>query len=281
MAVVAHTSRFLMKRVLSSCALGAPLSISRSSSSALEVLFGGNKLAAAQTSTGMPSVTYYLRHFVSLPDAVEGPRAKIASLHVSTPSVGAAPHLRRCVEAKPGWQLHQQRFTGSVTPPQDISPEFRAALNALLGDDWVHISDETREMVEKTLRINSSDVAGKEHLQNAWRAARAVEIFCEKLGALRGALDEVAGASGDKVKNLPEDLENALEVATEKFHKYVSSFSDDELWLKKAVELAIGGMFVQIKQRCSNLGPEWGKVSLLATSGLSGSYIERRAAAGA
>ena len=43
--------------------------------------------------------------------------------------------------------------------------------------------------------------------------------------------------------------------------KYLSAFGEDEVYLKKKVELELGGVLVQIKQRLTGMDPKWSDVS--------------------
>lgn len=126
---------------------------------------------------------------------------------------------------------------------------------------------------------SSSDEAAKRALKSAKVAAEAVETFLEKLESLRMNLDELSGGKfgGEVVQDIPEDLKQALTTALARYSTYLDSFGADEEWLRKKVQEEVGGALLPVKQRCSGLEPEWNKISLLGTSGLSGSYIERRA----
>ncbi|VVA99913.1 unnamed protein product [Arabis nemorensis] len=56
--------------------------------------------------------------------------------------------------------------------------------------------------------------------------------------------------------------------------------TSEEVYLKRKVEMELGTKMIHLKMRCSGLGSEWGKVTVLGTSGLSGSYVEQRSADG-
>eukprot|EP00249_Psilotum_nudum_P032145 c47328_g1_i1 orf=128-859(+) len=173
-------------------------------------------------------------------------------------------------------RFHQHKWLSSdVSAMPDISdPDVKKAFNILLAVSWSEISRETEDLVEAALSKTSDNIAGQEALANAWRAAEAVEKFSGTLIALRMELDETSGFAGENVKELPDVLQDALNAALSRYKKYHAAFGDDELYLKKKVEAELGTLLIHIKQRCSGLGPEWGNIGLLGTSGLSGSYIE-------
>lgn len=151
------------------------------------------------------------------------------------------------------------------------------AVHALLGTSWTKIEPSVRDAVEASLKSNSDDVVGKDALTDAWRAAEAVEKFGgNTLQELLLEITDLSGGSGEDVKPIPDATYNAVEAAYKKYIAYLDSFEEDEAYIKKKVENELGGLFLQIKQRLSGLEPKWSKITLLGTSGLSGSYIERR-----
>ncbi|BFI24869.1 hypothetical protein MPTK2_1g15670 [Marchantia polymorpha subsp. ruderalis] len=156
--------------------------------------------------------------------------------------------------------------------PKLSDPASDEALNALLATTWAKIHKEIKDGVEGALAKS-----GDGTLSTVWSSAQAVEKFADTLLYLRMELDELNGSSGETVRRMPDGLLKALDSAFNKYQAYLASFSEDEDFLKKKVQNELGGILLQIKQRCSGLGPEWGKIALLGTSGLSGSYIERRA----
>ncbi|KAG0565076.1 hypothetical protein KC19_8G161900 [Ceratodon purpureus] len=152
------------------------------------------------------------------------------------------------------------------------------ALHALLGANWTKVEPSVREAVEASLKSSSDDVVGKEALTDAWRAAEAVEKFGgNMLQELLLEITDLSGGTGEDVKPIPDSTYNAVEAAYKKYIAYLDSFEEDEAYIKKKVENELGGLFLQIKQRLAGLDPKWSKITLLGTSGLSGSYIERRA----
>ncbi|GJP76345.1 hypothetical protein CLOP_g6804 [Closterium sp. NIES-67] len=109
-------------------------------------------------------------------------------------------------------------------------------------------------------------------------AAEAVEVFGEKLELLRLDLDELSGGKfgGEAVGKIPEDMKAALTSALKRYSAYLGAFKEEEGWLQRKVKEELGGALITVKQRCSGLEEEWNQISLLGTSGLSGSYIEQR-----
>ncbi|KAL3684631.1 hypothetical protein R1sor_002653 [Riccia sorocarpa] len=156
--------------------------------------------------------------------------------------------------------------------PKLSDPAANEALNILLATDWAQLNQAMKDNVEAALANSHDDV-----LSTVWTSAQAVEKFAGTLESLRMEVSELNGASGETVKRVPDSLANALEAVFRKYRTYLASFIEDEEFLKKKVQNDLGAILLQIKQRCSGLGPEWGEVALLGTSGFSGSYIERRA----
>jgi hypothetical protein len=79
---------------------------------------------------------------------------------------------------------------------------------------------------------------------------------------------------GGRIKPIPGSTYNAIEAAYKKYIPYLNAF-EDETYIKK-VENELGGLFLQIKRRPAGMDPKWSKITLLGTSGQSGSYIERQ-----
>ena len=97
--------------------------------------------------------------------------------------------------------------------------------------------------------------------------------------------DGVVGTKTNPVRNRPV-LSHLLSqlllnhkrlVRHQRYAEYLDSFEPEEVYLKKKVEMELGTKMIHLKMRCSGLGSEWGKVTVLGTSGLSGSYVEQRA----
>ncbi|XP_024359614.1 succinate dehydrogenase subunit 5, mitochondrial [Physcomitrium patens] len=150
-------------------------------------------------------------------------------------------------------------------------------LHALLGTSWTKIEPSVENAVEKCLKSSNDDIVGKEALTDAWRAAQAVEKFGgNMLQELLLEITDLSGGTGEEVKPIPDSTYNAVETAYKKYIAYLDAFEEDEMYIKKKVENELGGLFLQIKQRLAGMDPKWSKITLLGTSGLSGSYIERR-----
>eukprot|EP00250_Pteridium_aquilinum_P010531 c19454_g1_i1 orf=203-871(+) len=161
--------------------------------------------------------------------------------------------------------------------PEIADSDVLQALRGLMAVNWLEISEEAKDAVEAALTKKTDDTAGQEDLKNAWRAAEAVEKFSGTLVTIRMALDDLTGASGEKVRPLPPLLIDALKSALSRYNNYLAAFNEDEFYLKKKVEFELGSLLVHIRQRCSGLGPEWANISLIGTSGISGSFVEYRA----
>ncbi|KAI5081992.1 hypothetical protein GOP47_0001735 [Adiantum capillus-veneris] len=172
----------------------------------------------------------------------------------------------------------QAMSTSIANLPDIADTDVLRALKSLIAEKWTDIPEETEDAVEAALTKKTDDTAGIEQLKNAWRAAEAVEKFSGTLVSIRMALDDLTGASGEKVRPLPPPLLDALNAVFSRYKNYLAAFNEDEFYLKKKVEVELGTLLVHIGQRCSGLSPEWGNISLLGTTGLSGSFIEHRAA---
>lgn len=177
-----------------------------------------------------------------------------------------------------GWTSQVRHMTSDLSALPDIKDGgILKSLHALLGTTWTKVEPSVGEAVERSLKSSSDDVAGKEALTDAWRAAQAVEKFGgNMLQELLLEISDLSGGTGEDVRPIPDSTFNAVEAAYKKYIAYLDSFEDDEAYIKKKVEHELGGLFLQIKQRLAGLDPKWSKITLLGTSGLSGSYIERR-----
>lgn len=161
--------------------------------------------------------------------------------------------------------------------PKIADPDLLHAVQRLMAVNWSEISEETKDAVSAALSKRTEDKAGQEKLANAWRAAKAVEQFSGTLVNIRMELDDLTGFSGERVRPLPPLLMEAVKSALSRYNAYLAAFEEDDIFLKKKVEVELGSLLIHIRQRCSGLGPEWGNISLLGTSGISGSFIEYRA----
>jgi len=176
----------------------------------------------------------------------------------------------------PGF-THQVRCVSELSALPEIKDiNIRKALNALLGTSWLKVEPTIKSAVESALSSNSDDTVGKDALTDVWRSAQAVEQFGGILTEMLMEFNDLSGGSGETVDKLPDSVYNAVEAAHRKYCTYLDSFGQDEVYLKKKVENEIGSILLQIKQRVSGMDPKWSQITLLGTSGLSGSYIERR-----
>ncbi|GAB4836411.1 membrane anchor in succinate dehydrogenase complex [Ancistrocladus abbreviatus] len=169
-------------------------------------------------------------------------------------------------------------FSEDITHFPDMKdPEIKNVFKDFMAADWDELPEPLIHDAQKALSKNSDDQSGKEALANVFRAAEAVEEFTGILVSLKMELDDSVGLSGEDVKELPDELKNALTTAYNRYTTYLNSFRPEEAYLRKKVETELGTRMIHLKMRCSGIGSEWGKVSVLGTSGLSGSYVEQRA----
>ncbi|XP_065044500.1 succinate dehydrogenase subunit 5, mitochondrial isoform X2 [Musa acuminata AAA Group] len=171
----------------------------------------------------------------------------------------------------------RRAFSSNISQlPVITDPDIEAAMKDLLAINWDEIPDSVISETKKALSKTTEDIAGQEALANVFRAAEASVEFSGVLVSLRMALDDLCGLSGENVGHLPEHLEDAIRASYKRYITYLDSFGPDETFLRKKVELELGTKMIHLKMRCSGIGSEWGKVTLLGTSGLSGSYVELR-----
>ncbi|XP_010530368.1 PREDICTED: succinate dehydrogenase subunit 5, mitochondrial isoform X2 [Tarenaya hassleriana] len=161
--------------------------------------------------------------------------------------------------------------------PEIKDSDVQNAFKDLMAAGWAELPAAVAHEAKSALSKNTDDEAGQEALKNVFRAAEAVEEFGGILTSLKMAIDDSIGLSGEDVKPLPDDIAKALRTVYQRYTVYLDSFGPDEIYLKKKVEMELGTKMIHLKMRCSGLGSEWGKVTVLGTSGLSGSYVEQRA----
>ncbi|XP_010912846.1 succinate dehydrogenase subunit 5, mitochondrial isoform X2 [Elaeis guineensis] len=172
----------------------------------------------------------------------------------------------------------RRAFCSNVSQLPAISDsDIEAAFKDLMAMNWDEIPDSVVNETKKALSKVTDDKAGQEALANVFRAAEASVEFGGVLVSLRMALDDLNGLTGENVGHLPDYLEDAIRAAYKRYTAYLDSFGPDEPYLRKKVETELGTKMIHLKMRCSGIGSEWGKVTLLGTSGLSGSYVELRA----
>lgn len=168
-------------------------------------------------------------------------------------------------------------FSEDITHmPVIKDPEIETVFKDLMAASWDELHETVIRDAKKALSKTTDDKAGQEALANVFRAAEASNEFNGILISLRMELDDSIGLSGENVKPLSDVFVNALRTAHERYTNYLNAFGPDEIYLRKKVETELGTKMIHLKMRCSGLGSEWGKVTVLGTSGLSGSYIEQR-----
>ncbi|XP_042387850.1 succinate dehydrogenase subunit 5, mitochondrial-like [Zingiber officinale] len=168
-------------------------------------------------------------------------------------------------------------FSSNVNQlPVITDPDIEGTLRDLLAINWDAKPETVVNETKMALSKATEDKAAQEVLANVFCAAEASLEFSGVLVSLRMALDDLCGLNGENVGHLPEHLEDAIRAAYKRYITYLDSFGPDETFLSKKVELELGTKMIHLKMRCSGIGSEWGKVSLLGTSGLSGSYVELR-----
>ncbi|GAA0153158.1 dehydrogenase [Lithospermum erythrorhizon] len=202
-----------------------------------------------------------------------------------TSTTAAASNLRR-LHYSPSSDFRRPLAMGSVSKrflsgdvnrmPALNDPGIERALKDLIAASWDELPDAVVHDANKALSRDTSDKAAQVALANALRAAEAVEEFTGRLISLKMEIDDSIGLSGEDVKPLPEECVNAYRVFLQRYFAYLQAFGPEEGYLRKKVENEIGTRLIYLKMRCSGLGSEWGKVSVLGTSGIAGSYVEQR-----
>ncbi|OAY22871.1 hypothetical protein MANES_18G032800v8 [Manihot esculenta] len=169
-------------------------------------------------------------------------------------------------------------FSEDVTHmPVIQDPEIQNVFKDLMAASWDELPDTLIHDVKNALSKNTDDKAGQEIVKNVFAAAEAVSEFGGMLVSMKMELDDSIGLSGEDVKPLSGDFANALRAVYQRYSAYLDAFGPDEGYLRKKVETELGSKMIHLKMRCSGLGSEWGKVTVLGTSGLAGSYVEQRA----
>ncbi|KAJ4850816.1 membrane anchor in succinate dehydrogenase complex [Turnera subulata] len=200
----------------------------------------------------------------------------------SSPSLSPSPTKRipfSDLRSPLGMGLGSRRsYSEDVTHyPAIKDPEILRAFKDLMATSWDDLPNAVISEAKKAVSKTTDDKAGQEALRNVFRAAEAVEEFSGRLISLKMELDDSIGMSGENVKPLSDDFADALRTAFERYTVYLASFGPDEGYLRKKVETELGSRMIFLKMRCSGLDSAWGKVTVLGTSGLAGSYVEQRA----
>ncbi|EER93643.1 hypothetical protein BDA96_01G137900 [Sorghum bicolor] len=210
------------------------------------------------------------------------PAASSALSAASRPTAGVAPLSRPFAALSGGnnpisWKLRRFFSSNEKHLPAISDPEIESAFKDLLAASWNELPDSLVEEAKKAVSKATDDNAGQEALKNVFRAAEACEEFSGTLVTLRMALDDLCGLTGENVGPLPGYIEDAVKAAYNRYMTYLESFGPEENYLRKKVETELGTKMIHLKMRCSGIGSEWGKISLIGTSGISGSYVELRA----
>ncbi|KAL6580034.1 membrane anchor in succinate dehydrogenase complex [Orobanche minor] len=202
----------------------------------------------------------------------------IRDLHFSSPSLPASSPGRNC-PLPFAIRLGNTRFFSEDVSHMPVikDPEIERAFKDLMATNWDELSPSIVHSVKNALSKNTEVKAAQDVLRNVFRAAEAAEEFSGIIISLKMELDDVIGLSGENVKPLTEEYSKALQTIFDRYAAYLASFGPEESYLKKKVEMELGTKMIYLKMRCGGLDAEWGKVTVLATSGLSGSYVEKRA----
>jgi len=89
-------------------------------------------------------------------------------------------------------------FSEDVTHLPNIKdPELYNVFKDLLAVNWSELPDSVVSDVKKVLSRNTDDKAGKEVVENVFRAAQAVEEFGGILVSLKLEIDDSIGVSGE------------------------------------------------------------------------------------
>lgn len=196
-------------------------------------------------------------------------------LHFSASPTTPFPVLRHPLTMAMG---STRSFSEDVAHLPDIKdPELQRAFKDLMAASWDELPNAVVGDAENALTKSTDDKAGQEALINVFRAAEAVEEFTGILTSLKMEIDDAIGLSGENVKPMPKEFSDAFQTIFQRYNTYLSAFGSKEGYLKKKVETELGAKMIHLKMRCSGLDSEWGKITVLGTSGLAGSYVEKRA----
>ncbi|KAL8529613.1 hypothetical protein ACS0TY_006876 [Phlomoides rotata] len=204
----------------------------------------------------------------------------IRHLHFSSPSIAAASSNQNFQYQHPyAKRLGDTRsFSEEVAHvPQIKDPQIERAFKDLMATNWDNLPSAVIYDVKYALSKSTEDKVAQDVLKNVFRAAEAVEEFTGITMQLKMAMDDSIGLSGEDVKPLPEEYKTALQTIFDRYAAYLAAFGPEESYLKKKVEMELGTKMIYLKMRCGGLDADWGKVTVLGTSGLSGSYVEQRA----
>ncbi|KAL8555524.1 hypothetical protein ACS0TY_003362 [Phlomoides rotata] len=226
-------------------------------------VFRRSQVFSSSAAGASTSVNHHIRH-----------------LHFSSPSIAAASPNRNFQHQHPyASRLGDTRsFSEDVSHiPQIKDPQIERAFKDLMAINWDNLPSAVVHDVKNALSKSTEDKVAQDVLKDVFRAAEAVEEFTGITMQLKMAMDDSIGLSGEDVKPLPEEFKTALQTIFDRYAAYLAAFGPEESYLKKKVEMELGTKMIYLKMRCGGLDADWGKVTVLGTSGLSGSYVEQRA----
>ncbi|XP_055834187.1 succinate dehydrogenase subunit 5, mitochondrial [Solanum dulcamara] len=201
-------------------------------------------------------------------------------LHFSPQSFSASPRnpVTECQLPFTMAMGSMRSFSEDVCHMPNIEDsEVKRSFKDLMAASWDELPDAVVYDAKNALSKTTDDEAGQEALANVFRAAEAVEEFTGILTSLKMEIDDAIGLSGEDVKPLSKEFSDALHTVFQRYNAYMSAFGPEEEYLRKKVEMELGTKMIHLKMRCSGLDSAWGKVTVLGTSGLAGSYVEQRA----
>uniref|UniRef100_A0ACD5ZJA3 Uncharacterized protein n=1 Tax=Avena sativa TaxID=4498 RepID=A0ACD5ZJA3_AVESA len=211
-------------------------------------------------------------------------RSPVAGLGTRMPlhsAAASAARLGSCITQDGNnafsWNSRRMFSSNEKHLPAISDPKIEAAFKDLMAASWNELPGSLVEEAKKAVSKPTDDKAGQDALENVFRAAEACEEFSGVLVTLRMALDDLCGLTGENVGSLPGYIEEAIKSAYNRYMAYLESFGPEEHHLRKKVETELGTKMIHLKMRCSGIGSEWGKITLIGTSGISGSYVELRA----
>ncbi|XP_077212151.1 succinate dehydrogenase subunit 5, mitochondrial-like [Tasmannia lanceolata] len=234
-------------------------------------------MRASHISSGQPFSRSFTstpaKHFRVISTAFSG-----TSERWGVPRLPTEPRVRDCRPPFAIGIINRRLFSADISDlPLITDPDVKDAFKDLMAASWDELPDAVINGTKAALSKDTEDKTGQEALANVFRAAEAVEHFAGVLVSLRMELDDSIGLSGEKVGRVSDEFRDALSAVYRRYMMYLDAFGPDETYLRKKVEVELGTKMIHIKMRCSGLGSEWGKITVLGTSGLSGSYIEYRA----
>ncbi|CAI9112650.1 OLC1v1013123C1 [Oldenlandia corymbosa var. corymbosa] len=198
----------------------------------------------------------------------------IRHLHLHRSSI-ASSTPQKLASVRIGSFHHFSKDVARVPVIRDV--EIECAFKDVMATSQDDLPPAVVHDVKKALSKSIYDKTSQGTLANVLRAVEAVEEFTGILTSLKMAIGDSIGLSGEDVKPMPEEFVKALETIYNRFEAYLEALGPEEIYLKKKVENELSTKMIHLKMRCSGLNKEWGKVTVLGTSGLAESYVEQRA----